>query len=306
MNRNKFIVATRQSALALTQTRQIVALLEKANPGARFELLAVTSTGDRVTDKPLRAFGGQGVFVKELETALQSGQADLAVHSLKDVPNAQPEDLILASFPKRANPFDLLLCRKGLTLATLPPGATVGTGSPRRIVQIKAARPDLMFKELRGNLDTRIRKLGEGLYDAIMVAAAGMGRLSIPFDASQALPRDLCLPAIGQGVITLECRKDDEDARQIAGAINDPVTEKEALCERALMREVGAGCSAPIAAFAETRDGGITLSALIGDLTTGQIARETRTCAAKDYEECGMLAGRALITQCKKLGIPLS
>lgn len=288
MEKRKIIVATRKSLLAVTQTGQTVDALRKANPGVDFELHPVTSTGDRITDKPLSRIGGQGVFVKELETALSEKKADIAVHSLKDVPSAQPEGLVLAGFPARENPFDVLMSAGGKQLKDLPEGAKIGTSSPRRLIQMKGARPDFVFSDLRGNLDTRLRKLNEGQYDAILVAAAGMRRLGLPFTESQVLSPEICLPAIGQGAIAIECREDDAQARAIASSISDPATEAAVKAERAFMRRIGAGCSAPVAAYGVISGNQITLTAMIGDLKSGLMVRSRLSLAADQYEQAGL------------------
>jgi hydroxymethylbilane synthase len=303
MSKSKIIAATRQSLLAMTQSKQALAFLEKANPGISFEISPFTSMGDRVTDKPLSQFGGQGVFVKELESALQAGGADIAIHSLKDVPSEQPADLVLASFPKRENPFDVLLAVPGPTLTSLKKGARIGTGSPRRRVQLKAARPDFEFAELRGNVDTRIRKLKEGQYDAIVLAAAGMTRLGLAFPVEQVLPLSACIPAIGQGALVIECRKNDAQSYAVARAINDVNTEREVLAERAFMRRVGAGCSAPVAAFAKITGNNMTIDAMIGDFNTAKIARLRKNCRPEEYESAGTDLADEMLKLCEKEGI---
>jgi len=303
MSKSKIIVATRQSLLAMTQSKQAIALLEKTNPGLSFEISPFTSMGDRITDKPLAQFGGQGVFVKELESALQAGSADIAIHSLKDVPSEQPADLVLASFPKRENPFDVLLSVPGLTLTSLRKGARIGTGSPRRRVQLKAARPDFEFAELRGNVDTRIRKLKEGQYDAIVLAAAGMTRLGLNYPAEQVLPLSACIPAIGQGALVIECRRDDARSYAVARAINDVDTEREVLAERAFMRKVGAGCSAPVAAFAKITGNRMMIDAMIGDFAVLKIARLQKECRPEECESAGTMLAEEMLKQCAKEGI---
>jgi hydroxymethylbilane synthase len=259
--------------------------------------------GDRITDKPLAQFGGQGVFVKELESALSAGTADIAIHSLKDVPSAQPEGLVLISFPKRENPFDVLLSGPEVTLNSLKKGARIGTGSPRRRVQLKAVRRDFEFEDLRGNIDTRLRKLKEGQYEAIMLAAAGMIRLGMSFPAGQVLPLSVCIPAVGQGALVIECRKDDAKARAAVLAINDACTEKEVLAERAFMRRIGAGCSAPVAAFAKITDNTMKIDAMIGDFDDAKIARLHKTCRPEEYEAAGTALAEEMLTLCEKEGI---
>lgn len=275
MSQNTLKVATRGSPLALAQTRQTVDALAKRTPGIRYEIVILKTTGDRVTDRPLNEFRGTGVFVKELEAALLNGKADLAVHSLKDMPSQMQEGLELAGFPERAKASDLLLTRDGKGLFELEAGGKVGTGSLRRIVQLKKQRSDLGFANLRGNLGTRIRKMEEGQYDAIVVAAAGMIRLGKEYPSKAELPFDFCLPAPGQGILGLECRKSDEVALQAARSINHARTELAAKAERGFMAEMGAGCSAPLAAHAHDVEGTLQLTGMIGDPKTCRIARCT-------------------------------
>jgi len=188
----KFIVATRPSLLAFTQTQQTVELLRKKNPDFEFEILKITTHGDTVTDKPLTAFGGTGVFVKELENAILEGRADFAVHSLKDVPGIQPSELVLASFPAREDPRDILLLRKGFSLKDLNENCKIGTGSPRRMVQIAEIIPTALFSDLRGNIDTRIKKLEDGQYDGIVLAAAGLKRMGKQIEENSFLSVKSC------------------------------------------------------------------------------------------------------------------
>jgi hydroxymethylbilane synthase len=299
MNNQHFRVVTRASLLALTQTKQTVLQLERANPGCTFEITTITTTGDRVTDTPLSKFRGIGVFVKELEKALIDDQADIAVHSLKDVPVERVEGLMLAAFPSRKNPSDLLLTESGITFSDLALGAIIGTGSPRRIVQLKAQRPDLVFKDLRGNLDTRIRKLSEGLYDGIIAAAAGMIRLGKAFDEKCALPFSVCLPAAGQGALALECRESDKRAQAAALKIGDSATKLAVSSERMFLKTVGGGCQTPIAVHASVAGPALSISGVIGDPETGRTVRETLAMDKNKGDEAGKLLADKLISLCK-------
>jgi hydroxymethylbilane synthase len=302
----KLRVATRGSVLALAQTRQLVEQLRGANPAVHFEVVTFATTGDRITDRPLSQFRGMGVFVKELEAALLSGSADLAVHSLKDVPIACAKGLSLATFPVRNNPFDLCLGRSGRCFADLPPGAVVGTSSPRRLVQLRAQRPDLVFKDLRGNVDTRLRKLDAGNYDAIIVAAAGMLRLGKPFDPAALLPPEICLPAAGQGCLVLECREDDVDALGVAAKVDDAMTRLAVSAERDFLGAIGGGCRTPAAVYAKNRGQQLTLWAMIGDPDTAKIARDKLTVDSGAGTTAGSaLAGR-IVALCKETGISLA
>jgi hydroxymethylbilane synthase len=299
MSKNHLRVVTRGSLLALTQTRQTVKLLEEAHPGFTFEIITLTTTGDRVTDKPLSKFRGIGVFVKELEKALIDGSADIAVHSLKDVPVERVDGLMLAAFPLRKDPSDLLLTRSGVLFSGLPRGSIVGTSSPRRLVQLKYARPDLVFKDLRGNLDTRIRKLEEGSYDGIIAAAAGMLRLGKSFDKKCALPFSVCLPAAGQGSLAIECRESDKHIQNIIGKIDDALTRLAVSAERMFLKTIGGGCQTPIAVYASVAGLVLTISGVIGDPETGALARDTLSIDKNKGIDAGKLLAEKLISLCE-------
>jgi hydroxymethylbilane synthase len=301
--RSPIRVATRGSALALTQTEQLIELLGRHNPRVRFELLTCTTTGDKVTDRPLSSFRGTGIFVNELRAALVEHHADLAVHSLKDIPIDQPTELTLAAFPCRADPRDLLLSRNNEPFDHLPQNATVGTSSPRRMVQLKAARPDLHFADLRGNLDTRIRKLEEGRYDAIVVAAAGMQRLGRDYPESALLPPELCLPAAGQGALAVECRGDDPAALAVAASANHETTAMAVTAERAFLAGIGGGCSMPIAARAIVGDTTLQLEGLVGERGTGRIVRDGIHTPWSDIAEAGKKLADRLRARCEREGI---
>ncbi|MEI8087281.1 MAG: hydroxymethylbilane synthase, partial [Paludibacter sp.] len=273
MSKKKFIVATRPSLLAFTQTQQTVALLQEKNPDCEFEIIKISTHGDAVTDKPLTEFGGTGVFVKELENAILQGKADFAIHSLKDVPSIQPKELMLASFPKREDPRDVLLIKNGLKLSDLDENCNIGTGSPRRIVQIAALKPSAKFTDLRGNIDTRLQKLADGQYDAIVLAAAGLNRLGKEIAANAFLSVEICVPAIGQGAIALECRTEDKETIALLRTINDPNTEIAILAERSYMKTVGGGCKFPLGAYATIEDETVQLSVMLGNHHTNQIIR---------------------------------
>jgi hydroxymethylbilane synthase len=296
-------IATRASRLALAQTGMVAQWLKEANPNYAFEIIQVKTTGDKVTDRPLSQFRGIGVFVKELENLLISGDADIAVHSLKDVPSMIPEELQLAAFPKREDPLDLLLTKGGLTYHTLPELAKIGTSSPRRLVQLKAMRPDFQFLDLRGNLDTRLAKLEHGQYDGIVAAAAGMRRLGVSFENSSVLPASVCVPAVGQGALVLECRGDDAGSFKLSRSINDAQTEKAVLAERSFMREMGAGCSAPIAALARVIDGELRIEALAGDLKSGKTCRSVLSDNEDTHGAIGKRMAEIIQRLCEENGI---
>lgn len=285
--RRKVRVATRGSGLALVQTKQIVSLLQKINCDTDYEIVTFTTIGDRIRNRPLASFRGMGVFVKELQSALLSYEADIAVHSLKDIPVDRPKELSLVCFPERENPGDVLLTRNGSTLFELEKGAVIGTSSLRRSVQLKAVRSDFKFNDLRGNLDTRIRKLQDGMYDAIVVAASGMKRLGKQFSDSSLLPFSVCMPAAGQGALALECREDDQQVKYSVSGIDDYNTRYAVKSERTFLREIGGGCTLPVAAYASVCGNSIQLNSLVGDPETGKIVRSSCIGSMNEYELIG-------------------
>ncbi|MFH1320140.1 MAG: hydroxymethylbilane synthase [Bacteroidota bacterium] len=288
-SQRKYIVATRPSLLAYTQTKQIVDLLKKENPGCEFEIIKYSTKGDRVADRSLTEFGGTGIFVKELENAILDKRADFAVHSLKDVPNDLPKDLILAAYPQRINPHDIFLTNDGTDLKGIKEGFVVGTGSPRRRIQIFNLRADASFMDIRGNIDTRIKKLDEGKYDAIILAAAGLIRLGKVFPDNAELSFEECIPAIGQGAIALECRIDDNEAIEVLRKINHPETEIAVTAERVFMRAIGGGCKFPMAAYGAIENDIITLYVIAGDLGSGKYVRMTDKSSVS---EANIMAGK--------------
>jgi hydroxymethylbilane synthase len=304
MNR-KYVVATRPSLLAYTQTQQTVELLKAQNPDCEFEIVKISTHGDAVTDKPLTAFGGTGVFVKELENAILEGRADFAIHSLKDVPSIQPEGLVLAAFPTREDPRDVLLIKNGLSIDELNDDCTIGTGSPRRIVQIAGLKPGATFTDLRGNIDTRLKKLEEGQYDAIVLAAAGLKRLGKEIDTKAFLPVDTCIPAIGQGAIAIECRKDDEETIALLRTINNKDTETAILAERAFMKTVGGGCKFPLGAYATIQNETVQLAVMLGNHHTQQIIQFSDQANVNEAEKLGRKLAEKIIAEANKLGIEI-
>lgn len=305
INNKKYIVATRPSLLAYTQTQQTVSLLQAKNPDCEFEIVKISTHGDTVTDKPLTAFGGTGVFVKELENAILQGKAHFAIHSLKDVPSIQPEKLVLASFPIREDPRDVLLIKNGLSLNDLDENCNIGTGSPRRIVQIAAMKPTAVFTDLRGNIDTRLQKLEDGQYDAIVLAAAGLNRLGKEIAANAFLPVEVCVPAIGQGAIAIECRKGDEETIAMLRTINNNDTETAILAERAFMKTVGGGCKFPLGAYATIENETVQLSVMLGNHHTQQIIRLTGSAPIAEAEKLGKSLAEDIIVAAGKLGLEI-
>lgn len=255
-------IGTRGSALARWQAERVKSLLAELGHEAVLEI--ITTTGDRIQDRSLDSVGGKGLFLKEIEEALLAGHVDLAVHSLKDVPVEQPAGLRLVAMLERADPRDALLSRDGLGLDALPEGARLGTTSLRRRAQALSRRPDLAIRDLRGNVDTRIRKLREGKFDAIILAMAGLVRLGRDGEVTEPIAPEVLLPAPGQGAIALESREGDERIAAAVSALNHEATATAVAAERALLGALGGGCNVPLAAYAQPRDGGgLRLRALV-------------------------------------------
>jgi hydroxymethylbilane synthase len=254
-------IGSRGSALALWQAEHVRSRLEAL--GHEVAIVTITTTGDRILDRRLESVGGKGAFLKEIEEALQADQVDLAVHSLKDVPVGLPEGLRLCAYLERADPRDALLSRRGEWLADLPRGARVGTTSLRRQAQVRALRPDLAIADLRGNVDTRIRKLREGQYDAILLALAGLTRLGRAGEVSQVLEVETVLPAPGQGAIAIECRERDSALAEAVAPLHHEPTARTVSAERAFLAALGGGCNVPLGAHAVLEDGLIRLRGLV-------------------------------------------
>jgi hydroxymethylbilane synthase len=250
----KLTYATRKSPLALAQCRAFIAELRAKHPDLETIEEQVVTTGDRVQDRPLSEIGGKGLFVKEIEEALIAGLADIAVHSMKDVPGKLPEGLVIACVPHRADPRDVLVSPKFQTLAKLPADARVGTSSLRRMVSLKIVRPDLAILPIRGNVDTRLRKVDAGEFDAIVLAHAGLVRLGLGDRATEMLASEVSLPAVGQGALGIECRADDHGTRDLLAAVHDPTTSVCVAAERGVLIALEGDCKTPLAAFAEKID----------------------------------------------------
>lgn len=262
---NKVRIATRESALALWQANHVKALLEAAHPGLTVEINGMTTEGDRNKVTPLSKIGGKGVFVKELEIALMEGTAEIAVHSMKDVPAVLPDGLEIAGICEREDPRDAFVSNNHESLSSLPDGAKVGTSSLRRRLQLQAAYPALVYPELRGNVDTRLRKLDDGDYDAIILATAGLKRLGLENRITEKIETTVSLPAAGQGAVGIECRSDADDIKQLLGAISH---EKTSLCvhaERLVSTGLGANCNLPIGAFARIEGETFHINGFVGD-----------------------------------------
>lgn len=262
--KDKIVIATRESQLALWQANNVKAQLESLYPNLSVELLGMTTKGDQILDSPLSKIGGKGLFVKELETALMDGRADIAVHSMKDVPMAFPEGLGLAVICEREDPTDAFVSNNFNSVDDLPTGSVVGTSSLRRSCQLRMNRPDLVINDLRGNVNTRLRKLDDGEYDAIILATAGLIRLDMEDRIRQKISAEASLPAGGQGAMGIECRSDDIQTIEMLAPLQHEATAIRVTAERAVNERLNGGCQAPIACFAILKDETVWLRGLVG------------------------------------------
>ncbi len=319
MKNRKIIIGTRASKLALWQAEWVKSELERLYPGIEVELNKIKTTGDKILDVPLAKVGGKGLFVKEIEEAMLRGEADIAVHSMKDVPTEFPEGLHLAVICKREDPRDAFITGRGeattrqagnavaayhampMKFADLKQGAVIGTSSLRRSCQLLHIRPDLKIEQLRGNLDTRIRKLDEGQFDAIILAAAGVKRLGWAERITEILSTKTSLPAIGQGAIGIECRTDG-DINDLIVPLNDPETSICVRAERAFLKKLEGGCQVPIAAYARLEDKILVMEGLVGSVAGDIIIKEKIEGVPSDAEALGLaLAERLLSRGAKKI-----
>jgi hydroxymethylbilane synthase len=280
-------IATRKSALALWQANHVKALLREAHADLEVELVPIVTEGDRIVDRPLSAIGGKGLFLKELERAMLDGKADMAVHSMKDVPALMTPGLVLDAVLPRANPFDALVSRDKRLLNELPEGSRVGTSSLRRQSQLLALRPDLVVDDLRGNVDTRLRKLDEGQYDAIILACAGLERLGWGDRITEVLQPPNWLPASTQGIIGLQWREDDEHTRALLEPLADADTLVVANAERAVARVLEASCQVPLAAYAVLKNGTVSLNSQVSTVDGQEMVQAAGSAAAEDAVALG-------------------
>ncbi|MGF1693322.1 hydroxymethylbilane synthase [Photobacterium kagoshimensis] len=281
-------IATRKSPLAMWQAEFVKAELEQAHPGLTVELVPMVTKGDIILDTPLAKVGGKGLFVKELEVAMLEDRADIAVHSMKDVPVEFPEGLGLVTICEREDPRDAFVSNTYNNIDELPEGAIVGTSSLRRQCQLRANRPDLVVKDLRGNVNTRLRKLDEGQYDAIILACAGLIRLKMEDRIRCAIEPEVSLPAVGQGAVGIECRLDDERVRGLLATLNHQETATRVLCERAMNNRLQGGCQVPIGSYSLLDGDQIWLRALVGEPDGSKIVSGEITGAAADAEKLGI------------------
>ena len=294
---DSIIIATRESPLALWQAEHVQALLRDRYPEKDVKLLGMTTKGDQILDKTLSKIGGKGLFVKELEVAMQQGAAHLAVHSLKDVPMELPEGFVLAAVSSREDPRDAFVSPRYETLESMPAGSVVGTASLRRELMLRSKFSHLVVKPVRGNVGTRLRKLDSGEYDALIMASAGLKRLGLEERIREIISDEISLPSPGQGALGLECLADDEKTREAVAFINDEQTRACCLAERAVSRALGGSCQVPLAAYATITDSTMRLRALIGDHTTGELVATEQTGPWTEYERLASEAVDALLKQ---------
>lgn len=290
-------IATRKSALALWQAEYVKSALLKAHQNIQVELVPMSTQGDKILDTPLAKIGGKGLFIKELEVAMNEGRADIAVHSMKDVPVEFPEGFGLHAICERENPFDAFVSNTYTDLASLPQGAVVGTSSLRRQCQLRKMRPDLVIKDLRGNVNTRLAKLDSGEYDAIILAAAGLIRLGMQDRIRYDIPAAESLPAVGQGAVGIECRNDDAELIALLAPLNHAETATRVRCERAMNAKLNGGCQVPIGSFATLEQQQVTLKGLVGSPDGKTLLQATASGTFEQAEQVGEQVAQQLLDQ---------
>lgn len=290
-------IATRESPLAIWQAEHVRTLLRRAHPGLEVELVRMTTQGDRILDAPLAKIGGKGLFVKELEQSLLDGRADIAVHSMKDVPVELPPGLHLPVVLEREQPYDAFVSNRHRSFDEMPQGARLGTSSLRRQAQLQALRPDLQVLSLRGNVGTRLRRLDEDEFDGIILACAGLIRLGLGARIAQTLPPSICLPAIGQGAIGIECRVDDAVTARLIAVLDHADTHVCVSAERALNARLEGGCQVPIAAHATLDGTRIDLDALVGRPDGSEVIRVRANADAAGAEDLGTRLAEELLAR---------
>lgn len=293
--KTNLIIGTRQSLLAMWQSNYIAGRLREEYPGCEVTLKKIVTKGDRILDVPLAKIGGKGLFTKEIEQELLDGTIDLAVHSLKDMPTVLPEGLCLTAITERANAGDAFVSNKHNSIEELPEGSVLGTSSLRRRAQLLARRPDLKIVDLRGNVDTRLKKLDEGQMDAIILAAAGLTRLGHADRIKEIIPQSYCLPAVGQGALAIECRTDNFKVRQMLDFLNDTATKQATDAERAFLGLLEGGCQVPIGVHAEVNEGRIAMEAVIASLDGSTVLRDTAEGNAADAVTLGRTLGQKML-----------
>lgn len=297
MTKRHLVIATRESPLALRQAELIKLLLLKEHPHLNIEFLGITTQADLRLDVVLTDIGGKGLFVKELEEALLDGRADIAVHSMKDVPMDLPPGLVLPIIGKREEPRDAFVSDKYKSFGEMPRGATVGTSSLRRQTQLRALRSDIEMRNLRGNINTRLNRLDQGDFDAIILAAAGLKRMDFTKRIRSYLSPEESLPAAGQGALGIECREDDLATQKLIAPLNDVITNACVTAERALCRRIGGGCKVPVAAFAQIHHGGLLLRGLVANYAGTKILRARLEGIPEHADSIGTRVGDELLQQ---------
>jgi len=288
-------IGTRGSKLALAQSEWVKKKIEKRHTDARVELVRIKTTGDKILDSPLSKIGGKGLFVKEIEEALLNKHIHMAVHSMKDVPAELPDELMLCAFPEREDPCDAFISLRDKSIEGLPEGSRVGTSSLRRAAQLLHMRPDLDMVALRGNVDTRLRKLESGEADAIILAAAGLRRLGLEDRITSVIPSEQVLPAIGQGALGLEVRRDDHDTISLLDFLNHKPTEITVRAERAFLKKVEGGCQVPVAAYALLNSNKIHLRGMVAELDGSRVIRDDISGNMHQAEEMGVNLAKRLL-----------
>lgn len=285
MHKQKLVVGTRSSQLALWQADFVIGELAKKYPELVVEKRLMTTKGDKILNAPLAKIGGKGLFTKELETAMLEGEIDIAVHSLKDMPVVVPEGLVITAITQRADPGDAFVSSKYESFQQLPAGAKVGTSSLRRKAQLLHARPDLQIEDLRGNVNTRLRKMEEENFDGIILACAGLKRLGFGDKIRQVLPRTMCLPAVGQGALAIECRQADKETRELLEFLNDKCTRLCTEAERGFLATVEGGCQVPVGVHAVSAEAGVRVEAVIASLDGSTLLRDVQEAEVKNAQE---------------------
>ena len=294
MSDREIRVGTRTSALAMAQTDEVLRTLRTSFPDTQFQIVPITSDGDRNKDAPLLSLG-RGTFAKRLEQALLDGDIDMAVHSAKDLASTLPDGLAISAYPERKDPRDVIVNRWGLHFADLPPGATLGTSSPRRCGQLLSVRPDIKFVPIRGNVDTRLSKVGTDGCDGVVLAAAGLQRLGRLDEATEILTPDLCVPDAGQGALAVETRFDDDLVKEMLEVVNHPETWAAVTAERAFVQTAGGGCRVPVAAYAVVQAGELRIRTVACLPDGSRIFRKSVTESAADPHLAGRTAAHALM-----------
>jgi hydroxymethylbilane synthase len=295
--RKQIRIGTRGSALALWQAEWVKSEIEKKHQGMAVTLTKIKTTGDKILDVPLAKVGGKGLFVKEIEEAMLGDEIDIAVHSMKDVPTFFPDGLHLSCITKREDPRDALLSRNKVPFKDLPKGANVGTSSLRRQAQLMNVRPDFVIHQLRGNVDTRLRKLKEGQFDAIILAAAGVKRLGLADNVTEYIDPEISLPAIGQGALGIECRVDDRELNDLIAFFNHADSRTCVTGERALLRRLEGGCQVPIACYGQMKQGKLHLTGLVGSVDGKRIVKDAIEGAPDKAEKLGVALAEKLLSR---------